>query len=255
MNLKISEDHPPTIGGWFLSFLLGRNIGFYNVFARCLGLTALRKNVKNLANSIPNISCMWSCTISRLFPWHKPGVFPWHTQQKKHFRKLFWWCSHNPKPCSGLCLWGRGLLWPPKPENRCHESQLSSQSEPKKIPRLICHCMSQNWMLMVSCEQPLSLPRHPQNLTLQLPTFKGWPPKAKHLASSFQAPVADQHASEEHLTSHNRCKSQRRCLELYLGDLGGKARVRHFQVPNRIPYVPWLWSLLLCVCFVRWIFQ
>ena len=95
-------------------------------------------------------------------------------------------------------------------------------------------------MLMVSCEQPLSLPRHPQNLTLQLPTFKGWPPKAKHLASSFPAPMAYQHASEEHLTSHKRCKSQRRCLELYLGDLGGKARVRHFQVPNRIPYVPWL---------------
>ena len=135
------------------------------------------------------------------------------------------------------------------------ESQLSSQSEPKKNPRLICHCMSQNWMLMVSCEQPLSPPRHPQNLTLQLPTFKGWPPKAKHLATSFPAPMAYQHASEEHLTSHKRCMSQRRCLELYLGDLGGKARVRHFQVPNRIPYVPWLWSLLLCVCFVRWIFQ
>ena len=106
------------LGDGFLSFLLGRNIDFYNVFARCLGLTALRKNVKNLANSIPNISCMWSCTISRLFPWHKPGVFPWRTQQKKHFWKLFWWCSHNPKPCSGLCLLARGLLWPPKPENR-----------------------------------------------------------------------------------------------------------------------------------------
>ena len=138
------------------------------------------------------------------------------------------------------------MVW--KTFSRCHESQLSSQSEPKKIPRLICHCMSQNWMLMVSCEQPLSPPRHPQNLTLQLPTFKGWPPKAKHLATSFPAPMAYQHASEEHLTSHKRCKSQRRCLELYLGDLGGKARVRHFQVPNRIPYVPWLWSLLLCVC-------
>ena len=70
MNLKISEDHPPTIGGWFLSFLLGRNIGFYNVFARCLGLTALRKNVKNLA-----ISCMWSCTISR-FPMNSHDISP-----------------------------------------------------------------------------------------------------------------------------------------------------------------------------------
>ena len=70
MNLKISEDHPPTIGGWFLSFLLGRNMGFYNVFARCLGLTALRKNVKNLA-----ISCMWSCTISR-FPTNSHDISP-----------------------------------------------------------------------------------------------------------------------------------------------------------------------------------
>ena len=116
MNLKISEDHPPTIGGWFLSFLLGRNIGFYNVFARCLGLTALRKNVKNLA-----ISCMWSCTISR-FPMNSHDISPvfFHDtrSKKKHFWKLFWWCSHNPKPCSGLCLCGRGLLWPPKPENR-----------------------------------------------------------------------------------------------------------------------------------------
>ena len=112
MNLKISEDHPPTIGGWFLSFLLGRSIGFYNVFARCLGLTALRKNVKNLA-----ISCMWSCTISR-FPMNSHDISPvfFHDtrSKKKHFWKLFWWCSHNPKPWSGLCLWGRGLLWPPK---------------------------------------------------------------------------------------------------------------------------------------------
>ena len=85
MNLKISEDHPPTIGGWFLSFLLGRNIDFYNVFARCLGLTALRKNVNNLANSIPNISCMWSCTISR-FPMNSHDislVFFHDTRSKK----------------------------------------------------------------------------------------------------------------------------------------------------------------------------
>ena len=98
-----------------------------------------------------------------------------------------------------------------------------------KNPRLICHCMSQNWMLMVSCEQPLSLPRHPQNLTLQLPTFKGWPPKAKHLASSFQAPIAYQHASEEHLTSHKRCKSQRRCLEYTWGILGVKLESGTFK--------------------------